>query len=292
MKIGLQEIRDKEQRLEHLKRQYLTERGWQYRCDFPDSCWRWVKKFERGGVITARLDNAVHIESRRMAVKMTERRLLVDAREARGLASGEITAVVRVIEPQPTAATYELVSCGDLWRTWLRSTSTPHGWRRGKNRTCPFGVPGDRLWVAEEWYYDSCFYLQEGPANELQPGEYDPLAMYYHAEGECCDQIPECCCGEVGKPTWRPAREMTRWLARTLLEVVAVKPVRAWKITEEDAKLTGYLPLYVPVIDDGTGEHLGDQPSYRYALQQLFANKWLWLAHVKRVQDEARKEAG
>ena len=45
---------------------YLTERGWEQRCDYPDSHWRWEKEVTTSGrtvTMTCSKKGAYHIES-------------------------------------------------------------------------------------------------------------------------------------------------------------------------------------------------------------------------------------
>ena len=52
------EIYMTEQKLNALLRKY----GWEYKCNFPDSCWRWCKKMEDGRVICVSRAEALQIE--------------------------------------------------------------------------------------------------------------------------------------------------------------------------------------------------------------------------------------
>ena len=42
--ITPKELEDKQEEVHNLGEQYLYERGWKYKCNHPDSCWRWEKK--------------------------------------------------------------------------------------------------------------------------------------------------------------------------------------------------------------------------------------------------------
>lgn len=105
-------------------------------------------------------------------------------------------------------------------------------------KPCPFGIAGDRLWVRETWYYDSTTRLQLGMPT-TKPDDYDPETMYFRADGECCDQIPECCCAEVGPTMWRPSIHMPRWVSRINLEVLEVRLERVQDIDEDGADAEG-----------------------------------------------------
>lgn len=114
---------------------------------------------------------------------------------------------------------------------------------------CKYGQPGDRLWVREAFYVDTT------PVGQLPvtPTRDDIDNTYYRANGECCDQIPECCCAEVGKPKWRSPIHMPRWASRILLEITAVRVQRLQDISEDDAIAEGLLAQ----AGDGTGPGAG-----------------------------------
>jgi hypothetical protein len=43
------------------KNAWLSAHGWKYTSDFPDSCWRWVKKIKGKSMMCSR-DEALNIE--------------------------------------------------------------------------------------------------------------------------------------------------------------------------------------------------------------------------------------
>ena len=91
---------------------------------------------------------------------------------------------------------------------------------------CPFGSVGDRLWVRETFYNDI-------------PGERDLEHVYYHADGECCQQIPECQCASVGPTPWKPSIHMPRWASRITLEITNVRVERLRDISLADVFAEG-----------------------------------------------------
>lgn len=83
---------------------------------------------------------------------------------------------------------------------------------------CPYGQPGDRLWVRETWCY----------VGEVVP---EPIECIYKATD------PDWQGG------WTPSIFMPRWASRITLEVVSVRVERVQNISEEDAKAEGVIPL-------------------------------------------------
>jgi len=100
---------------------------------------------------------------------------------------------------------------GSLW-PWSENpdTAADH-WH-----ACPYGQPGDRLWVRETF----C---------DLDDGEFE-----YRADGECDPNVV---------PRWTPSIHMPRAASRILLEIVSVRVERLSDISEADAVAEGVLPV-------------------------------------------------
>jgi hypothetical protein len=104
-------------------------------------------------------------------------------------------------------------------------------------RLCPYGQPGDRLWVRET------FAAQEVKgwtvaSSKPNDAEAEQLARAthrfraYRADQWEGDKAPE-------GMKWKPAIHMPRWASRLTLEIVAVRVERLQDITEEDALAEG-----------------------------------------------------
>jgi hypothetical protein len=87
---------------------------------------------------------------------------------------------------------------------------------------CPYGQPGDRLWVRETFFNNTV-------------DKKDHENVVYRADGEAHEQFPE----DYLDWAWSPSIHMPRWASRINLEVVNVRAERLWDITEEDAKAEG-----------------------------------------------------
>jgi hypothetical protein len=132
---------------------------------------------------------------------------------------------------------------------------------------CPYGVPGDRLWVRETFCIES--------SREVGP---------YDIRWKATDPTPELeiGTGEAGAK-WSPSIHMPRWASRITLEIVNVRVERVQEITETGAILEG--------VDASKYEK-----SYRYAFTQLWdsinakrgfgwdANPWVWVLEFKKVE--------
>lgn len=101
--------------------------------------------------------------------------------------------------------------------------------------TCPYGLPGDRLWVREAFSLVPC-----SAGCEKYPDGFDPKiasihqptapheGVRYKATWDRCHSAP-----------WRPSIHMPRWASRITLEVTAVRVERLQAISEADAMMEG-----------------------------------------------------
>jgi hypothetical protein len=150
---------------------------------------------------------------------------------------------------------------------------------------CPYGIPGDRLWVRENWYCDD-YRVQKGPYLEVD-GARD-LTVYF-----ADNPRPY----EAEQPVWRPSIHMPRWACRILLEVVSVRVERLNDCSEADAKAEGIKRIkdgferWHPCPTDTQHEGLTRDPvlSYRGLWESINgagswdANPWVWVVEFKRV---------
>lgn len=84
---------------------------------------------------------------------------------------------------------------------------------------CPYGVPGDRLWVRETFN-----------ANWTD-------RVIYRADGGSAVEA-----GYASEPKWKPSIHMPRWASRITLEVTDVRVERIQDISEHDAIWEGCEP--------------------------------------------------
>lgn len=89
---------------------------------------------------------------------------------------------------------------------------------------CPYGKPGDRLWVRETWGFDAKVSTD---SHETWLRERNSSWVVYRAdEGS-------------NAASWRPSIFMPRWACRLELEVANVRSMRLQQITEDDARAEG-----------------------------------------------------
>lgn len=145
---------------------------------------------------------------------------------------------------------------------------------------CPYGVPGDRLYVRETW--------RNEPVSIATGAAYNGARVVYRADCENAAELP-------GSP-WKPSIHMPRWASRLTLEVVSVRVERLQSTSEVDAQAEG-------VEFDGRwwlgGVHpvkgsLQCWPDARMAFSKLWdsingkregcswdANPWVWVVEFR-----------
>jgi hypothetical protein len=107
--------------------------------------------------------------------------------------------------------------------------------RRGfsEHATCPYGKPGDRLWVRET------FTHYRGFGEEIKAD----APLIYKADKDVCDQYPCMLDGEIvyvnQREDWKPSIHMPRAASRLLLEITDIRVERLQDISEEDAIAEG-----------------------------------------------------
>lgn len=113
-------------------------------------------------------------------------------------------------------------------------------WKRGEMPRCPYGEPGDQLWVRETWQAWwrtswECDDEWEPLTREARGGlpwsawrelYGDPLQIEYRATSD-------------SRGPWTPSIHMPRWASRTLLDVQTIGLERLQQITDEEAIAEG-----------------------------------------------------
>lgn len=219
---------------------------------------------------------------------MIERPILFSAPMVRAILEDRKTQTRRVARTRRIHATG-----GTLDETWM-----PMGRGRcimlGKDGTwpatvlqlCPYGKPGDRLWVRETWYCDHMDCINKIPKDRsAHDAHADDSPLLYRADGECCEQIPECDHGGTGGAQWRPSIHMPRWASRITLEVTSVRVERLEDISEADSRAEGVEIAHAAdaLCDCGRRtfrdlwERINGQGSWR-------KNPWVWVVSFKRVE--------
>jgi len=145
--------------------------------------------------------------------------------------------------------------------------------------TCPYGQPGDRLWVRESFIHEPADYCWE--ASVSIPSR--PASTVYRAD------FPHSQPGEG----WKPSIHMPRQLCRLVLEITRVRVERLQAISDEDAAAEGW-PEPPP---DGTS-HAAPRAWYAALWESIngpsswAADPWVWVVEFRRTDGVKEAERG
>ncbi|MBH3395847.1 hypothetical protein [Pseudomonas monteilii] len=210
-----------------------------------------------------------------------ERPILFSGHMVRAILNGQKTVTRREIKPSMRSAdsSFELHQQEDeSWRpmhTFDESCMDAKGTEHPI--VCPYGQPGDRLWVREAWLADA--QLDSIAPRDLSQGE----PILYPADGS----VRQTGCAMVSQGRGRPSIHMPRWASRILLEITAVRVELLQDITEEQAKSEGVNFLqHVPDADETlTASQLFECLwSSINGDESWNGNPWVWVVEFKRIK--------
>ncbi|MGY2204598.1 hypothetical protein [Pseudomonas tolaasii] len=177
--------------------------------------------------------------------------------------------VQAILSAQKTVTRRVLKMPHGLWETSATGELLPIP---GK---CPYGKPGDRLWVREAWQADA--QVNEIKPSDLSQGE----PIRYPADGA----VRHTGCSMITPGKTRPSIHMPRWVSRILLEITDVRVEQLHAITNEQCSAEGArgghgsIPGYI--YNATVQEH------FRYIWESTggdyFANPWVWVINFKRI---------
>jgi hypothetical protein len=187
---------------------------------------------------------------------------------------GRKTQTRRIVKPQPPKGAY-LAHYSTVSPDWTWAVAP---WTTTRRR-CPYGRPGDRLWVKEAWLYvgpGSGSSLPDDEALIKLPENQLVSNCWYRATYDGSQSL-----------MWSNSRYMPRWASQIDLEVTGIRAERLQNITEQDIRAEGVEPP-----DD-----LGTQDRARWDAREAFAalwesihgkgawerNPWVWVIEFKQV---------
>ena len=199
---------------------------------------------------------------------MKEHPILFSGEMVEEILSGGKTQTRRVIKPQP------VLMSGGIWypssnpgdrknRTGLHYANEKHMRKGMPIDFCPYGQPGDNLWVRESWRP----LEDDVPVSKLRPGDQ----IYFRA-----DYI-----GEALEGQWRPSIHMPHWASRITLKIVNIRIERVQEITPIDAALEGFSPDRYQIIDfKNLWNSINAKRGYGWDV-----NPWVWVIEFVKWAD-------
>ncbi|MCY1218201.1 hypothetical protein D9M72_301420 [compost metagenome] len=209
---------------------------------------------------------------------MKDRPILFSAPMVRALLDGTKTQTRRVVKPAPSW------NVESIYRPFTNEPNNWQGFAGGGPGAivwyskCPYGMPGDSLWVREA--------IRLVPGQEPDDGTGRVLSTY-DADGSLtvADTWP-------WKRSYLPPMHCPRGLSRIDLEITEVSVERLQDISEADARAEG-----APGYEEGVDEPPPSDDyewSYRASFQRLWeqingagswdANPWVWCVSFRRIR--------
>ncbi len=188
-----------------------------------------------------------------------------------------------MLDAPEDAHTWSKCDADGSWIGWCSATRKPidtqagydaftqKAYPKGGGITCPYGAPGDRLWVRETW--------AEVPIANADGGQGGRMGFIYRADGDDAFDVMPAEWEFIGP--WRPSIHMPRMASRLSLIVESIRVERVQDISEADAWAEGFPD------PDGTNREHGDRA--RYWFRNLWdklnagrgygwdANPWVWV---------------
>ena len=214
---------------------------------------------------------------------MRERPILFNGEMVRAILDGRKTQTRISMEPQPRG---DIVDFSTRHYTLTKSGARCRGYDSGYVCVpvlCPYGVPGDGLWVRETWQWCPVCGNTEWRADANEHGTF-------------CRH----CDGNLGK--WKPSIHMFRQDSRIDLKVTGMRVERVQEISALDAMWEGIAIAHNP-INRMTIEALGNASSTGLAAIDDFAllwdsinakrgyswesNPWVWVLEFEAIQGAA-----
>lgn len=212
---------------------------------------------------------------------MKERPIIFDAESVRAILDGTKTQTRRVVRDQS------------------RAVFVP----------CPYGAPGDRMWVREAWRlwgWDEDFSGASIGYKDAQckwcdfpDGDYERWLDWLIEESDKFEALPGVAWDEDEERydiadksviPWRSPIHMPRWASRITLEVTGVRVERLQMISEDDARAEGVDG------DSHPGTHVGRcRGNFARRWDDINAkrgypwssNPWVWVVTFKRDKEAA-----
>jgi hypothetical protein len=223
-----------------------------------------------------------------------ERPVIFSAPMIRAILEGRKTQTRRIIKPQPPAMFCEgdvaAITNGKRW-AFSRMYAVAHGVAFPADPEpgylCPYGQPGDRLWVRESWQITgrlgteySVWYPAGGEAVGIDVGFEGPDPKWDAMIHE----------DRVRNPLFMP-----RWASRITLEVTDVRVERVRDIGRDGRKAHDVLAEGITpdqIAHQAKFFHSDDAPALTYAILwdsingkgSWRDNPWVWVVEFKRVE--------
>jgi hypothetical protein len=181
---------------------------------------------------------------------MKERPILFSGDMVRAILEGRKTLTRRLLKPQPIVRDIERFEIEYReFIMWSLKALIGH---------CPYGQPGDQLWVRETWM------------------NIEGIKTYYKADLKAESITFAENLRKAFDFKWKPSIHMPRWASRILLEIDEIKVERVQDINEDDAKAEGSDFRSYPYKDGNDTRYIESNLPAEYGVifRNSFAGLW------------------
>jgi len=231
-----------------------------------------------------------------MSIK--ERPILFSGPMVRAILEGRKTQTRRIAKPQPaidkSSGSLVVRNDGKGVRNYLYSW--PIGGpvnEKWVEEQCPYGVPGDRLWVKENYRLGKQW--DDTPSGMVFASPKPDV--WYEADGPVQNGLDRTHWGRL-----RPSIHMPRKISRLTLEITGVRVERLQDISTDDAFAEGYLrETFYRELDKAerigslarlTGSKADNPPKAWYSKlwdeindhSSWVANPWVWVVEFRSIK--------
>lgn len=215
---------------------------------------------------------------------MKERPILFSDQRVRALLSGQQSQTRRIMKSQlfgPGQDNHEGCYGIDVLNNHLQGSRVME--MENISYHCPYGQPGDRLWVRETWR-GPVIEPEEMADYQRSPAQFKtPRYCQYHAD--------------ISQPSnaeqfgWQAGIHMPRWASRIDLEVTGIRVEKIQDISDDDVIAEGVQTdsHFLNNFFTMHSEPVSSKDAYRkqWALQyggtSWEVNPWVWVIEFKRV---------
>lgn len=199
---------------------------------------------------------------------MKERPILFSTPMVQAIMEGRKTMTRRILKKQEQGESFKNCS-SHLANGFLYSNGVAisNQWK------CPYGKPGDRLWVKET----SCFVMLDH-AHDLLEGMKSQTVYKASVHHDWMDYAKE----KYGYK-WTPSIFMPRSASRITLEITNIRVERLNEITKEDAIKEGIIPFQ-------SNAQYGEEIMFEILWKGINgkgswdANPWVWVIEFERIK--------
>jgi hypothetical protein len=246
-----------------------------------------------------------------MGSNFKERPILFSGPMVKALQVGRKTQTRRVLQNRHLSGTGWQVPNGNADPTAINANLA---------RFCPYGAPGDRLWVRETWAYTGQASLNYGPMAQRRQGYVTYAAdgakvTHYFPDGPMLPSPPQTLPTrradedefDFAERTsdyyrayfrrMRPSIHMPRWASRLTLEVTEVRVQRLQEISEADILAEGIPPdargwEWLGVLPPPPAERDGPVAGWQWLWDSINGerpgcswgdNPWVWAITFKKL---------